>query len=158
MPDVSKLFPADRQAMQQVQSLLTANGIRQDPNLDYICGIYDDDGLLIATGSAFGNTLRCFAVDEQPEALLERPLADVGDLGLAGQGARHAGKAQLMKLIDGRMVEHGKSLSVVVVGATHIGVFGGQAGLGRRADDALLVQSIFQEAMPKFQLEDSCRL
>ena len=65
MPDVSKLFPADRQAMQQVQSLLTANGIRQDPNLDYICGIYDDDGLLIATGSAFGNTLRCFAVDEQ---------------------------------------------------------------------------------------------
>ena len=72
MPDVSKLFPADRRAMQQVQSLLAVNGIRQDPHLDYICGIYNDDGQLIATGSAFGNTLRCFAVapNHQGEGLL----------------------------------------------------------------------------------------
>ncbi len=50
-------------ANQQVDALLARAGIRRDANLDYTCGIFDSDDRLIATGSTFGNTLRCFAVD-----------------------------------------------------------------------------------------------
>ena len=72
MPDISRIYPTDRRAMAEVDRLLTGEGIRRDANLDYICGIYDDDYRLIATGSCFGNTLRCFAVDHshQGEGLL----------------------------------------------------------------------------------------
>ena len=45
------------------------------------------------------------------------------------------------------MVEHGKSLSVVVIGATQIGVFEGQTGLGRGADDPLLVQTVLPDRL-----------
>jgi len=90
-------------------------------------------------------TVRGLAVDEQAEALIERQLADVRGLRLAGQGTGHAGETQLVEFIDGRMVEHGKSRSVVVIGATQIGVFDGQTGLGRGADDALLVQTVLQD-------------
>ena len=72
MPDISPIYPTDRRAMAEVDRLLTGEGIRRDGNLDYICGIYDENYKLIATGSAFGNTLRCFAVDHrhQGEGLL----------------------------------------------------------------------------------------
>ncbi|MBR4696390.1 MAG: [Selenomonadaceae bacterium] len=63
MPDISRIYPDDRQAMEKLDRLLAGEGIRRDANLDYICGIYDDSYSLIATGSCFGNTLRCFAVD-----------------------------------------------------------------------------------------------
>ncbi|MCH3960253.1 MAG: [citrate (pro-3S)-lyase] ligase [Selenomonas sp.] len=81
MPDVAKIFPSDRHALAQVDTLLAAEGIRRDPNLDYICGIYEDDQL-IATGSAFGNTLRCFAVDHghQGEGLLNTIITHLMDI------------------------------------------------------------------------------
>jgi [citrate (pro-3S)-lyase] ligase len=73
MPDISKIYPEDRHARAEVVRLLEGEGIRLDKNLDYTCGIYDDDyNHLIATGSCFKNTLRCFAVDSrhQGEGLL----------------------------------------------------------------------------------------
>jgi len=59
---VSKISPKDSTANKMVDALLTEEGIRRDANLDYMCGIFDDDGQLIATGSYFGNTIRCCAV------------------------------------------------------------------------------------------------
>lgn len=47
-----------------VDALLLRAGLRRDMLADYICGVYDDDFTLCATGSCFQNTLRCLAVDE----------------------------------------------------------------------------------------------
>lgn len=62
----------DTRSLAAVDALLAAEGIRRDANLDYICAMLDEDGVPIATGSCFGNTLRCFAVrgDHQGEGLL----------------------------------------------------------------------------------------
>lgn len=64
----------DNAAWRQVDALLEQEGIRRDANLDYTCGLFDEDRRLAATGSAFGNTLRCFAVDKsrQGEGLLNQ--------------------------------------------------------------------------------------
>lgn len=64
----------DKRAWAQVDRLLEQEGIRRDANLDYTCGIFDGDGGLAATGSCFGSTLRCFAVDKsrQGEGLLNQ--------------------------------------------------------------------------------------
>ena len=61
---------------QQVDALLEREGIQRDGNLDYTCGLFDDNWDLVATGSAFGPTLRCFAVDHahQGEGLLNEIL------------------------------------------------------------------------------------
>lgn len=69
---ISKIYPGDRFANTQIQKLLQEEGIRQDPNLDYTCGMYDEDMNIIATGSLFGNTLRCMAVSHlhQGEGLM----------------------------------------------------------------------------------------
>ncbi|MBR5111047.1 MAG: [Clostridia bacterium] len=69
---ISQISPMDRRAMDQVDRLLEREGIQRDDHLDYICGMYDDDYQVIATGSCFGSTLRCFAVDHahQGEGLL----------------------------------------------------------------------------------------
>ena len=69
---VTQIFPTDRRAFAQVDALLAQEGIRRDANLDYTAVMYDDDYRVIATGSCFGNTLRCFAVDHrhQGEGLL----------------------------------------------------------------------------------------
>ena len=49
----------------QVDALLVENGITRDANLDYICAMVDEENRVIATGSCFGATLRCFAVSQQ---------------------------------------------------------------------------------------------
>ena len=69
---ISKIYPGDRFANSQIQKLLQEEGIRRDPNLDYTCGMYDDNMNIIATGSLFGNTLRCMAVSHlhQGEGLM----------------------------------------------------------------------------------------
>lgn len=75
MPDYLRVIaPSDGFAQDQLDRLLTAEGIRRDGNLDYSCGIFDEEERLIATGSCFGNTLRCLAVarDHQGEGLLNR--------------------------------------------------------------------------------------
>jgi len=69
---VSEVSASDRHAMAQVDALLLKEGIKRDGNLDYTSAVYDDDYNVIATGSAFGNTLRCFAVssEHQGEGLM----------------------------------------------------------------------------------------
>ncbi len=71
---ISQIRPEDRRALEEVDALLQQEGIRRDQNLDYICGMYDEDYHIIATGSCFGSTLRCFAVDHrhQGEGLLNQ--------------------------------------------------------------------------------------
>ena len=62
----------DRNTMAQVETLLHQEGIQKDANQDYTCAMLDEDYCVVATGSCFGNTLRCFAVrsDHQGEGLL----------------------------------------------------------------------------------------
>ena len=69
---VSKIYASDKRANAAVEKLLTSEGIRRDKNLDYTCAIYDGDDNVIATGSCFGNTLRCMAVshEHQGEGLM----------------------------------------------------------------------------------------
>lgn len=74
---ISQVYPDDKQSLAQVDHLLESEGIQRDGNLDYICGMCDEDGRIIATGSCFGATLRCFAVsgDHQGEGLLNEILS-----------------------------------------------------------------------------------
>ena len=69
---ISSVGPKDRYMMEQVEALLEREGIHLDKNLDYTAAMLDDDYNVIATGSCFGNTLRCMAVssDHQGEALM----------------------------------------------------------------------------------------
>lgn len=71
---LSQVGVNDLQALAQVDALLEKEGIQRDTHLDYICALYDEDFQIIATGSCFGNTLRCFAVssDHQGEGLLNQ--------------------------------------------------------------------------------------
>ena len=71
---VSHIYLDDSEMMEQVRSLLKREDLELDQNLDYTCGICDEEGTLIATGSAFGETLRCFAVapEHRGEGLLNR--------------------------------------------------------------------------------------
>ena len=52
--------------------MLHQERIQKDANLDYTCAMLDEDYGVVATGSCFGNTLRCFAgrSDHQGEGLL----------------------------------------------------------------------------------------
>ena len=56
---------SDKRMLAQVDALLEENGITRDANLDYICAMVDEENRVIATGSCFGATLRCFAVSQQ---------------------------------------------------------------------------------------------
>lgn len=69
---IVQVYPSDARMMAQVDALLQTEGIRRDANLDYTCAVCDEQGNVIATGSCFGNTLRCFAVSRahQGEGLL----------------------------------------------------------------------------------------
>lgn len=71
---ISQISHNDKTAIQSVTALLQTEGIRLDANLDYTCGMYDDEMNIIATGSCFGNTLRCLAVssDHQGEGLMNQ--------------------------------------------------------------------------------------
>ncbi len=57
-----QILPGSRWENEQVDKLLEAEGIRRDGNLDYTCGLFDEEWNLAATGSCFHNTLRCLAV------------------------------------------------------------------------------------------------
>ena len=71
---ISQIYPSDILANKQINELLLAEGIRRDANLDYTCDMYDDEMNIIATGSCFGNTLRCMAVSNahQGEGLMNQ--------------------------------------------------------------------------------------
>ena len=69
---ISRVYPNDKRTLAQVDALLEQEGIRRDGNLDYIAAMFDEDYKAIATGSCFGNTLRCMAVshEHQGEGLM----------------------------------------------------------------------------------------
>ena len=48
---ISEIRKNDRYAVSQMDSLLKEEGIRRDENLDYSCGLYDEDYELVGTGS-----------------------------------------------------------------------------------------------------------
>lgn len=79
---ISQIYPSDRRALAQVDSLLSEEGLKRDANLDYTCAMYDRDYHVIATGSCFGNTLRCFAVSRshQGEGLLNEILTHLVEM------------------------------------------------------------------------------
>lgn len=71
---LTTISPGDARGQKQVDALLEQEGIRRDGNLDYTCGLFDSSWRLAATGSCFGNTIRCLAVDRdrQGEGLLNQ--------------------------------------------------------------------------------------
>lgn len=79
---LTAISPSDTRAQRQVDALLNQEGIRRDKNLDYTCGLFDEDWNLAATGSCFGNTLRCLAVDRdhQGEGLLNQIAAHLMEI------------------------------------------------------------------------------
>ncbi len=87
---LSSVSPADKRTMAKVERLLEQEGIRRDRNLDYTCGIFDDEGDLIATGSCFKNTIRCLAVSgaHQGEGLLNRVVSHLMEV-QTGRGFAH---------------------------------------------------------------------
>lgn len=74
---ISQVYPSDKRTLAQIDTLLLQEGIRRDANLDYISAVYDENYHVIATGSCFGNTLRCFAVshEHQGEGLLNQVIS-----------------------------------------------------------------------------------
>ncbi|MDO5401407.1 MAG: [citrate (pro-3S)-lyase] ligase [Eubacteriales bacterium] len=79
---ISQVSPTDRRSLAQIDDLLCREGISRDGNLDYICAMYDEDDRIIATGSCFGPTLRCFAVsrEHQGEGLLNEIISHLIDV------------------------------------------------------------------------------
>lgn len=79
---ISQIHFTDRCALAKVDALLVQEGLRRDANLDYTCAMYDSRGCVIATGSCFGNTLRCLAVSKshQGEGLLNEILTHLMDV------------------------------------------------------------------------------
>ena len=79
---LSSVSPRDARALAQIDALLLREGIRRDRHLDYICALFDEDGQAVATGSCFGNTLRCLAVssERQGEGLLNRIVSHLMEL------------------------------------------------------------------------------
>ena len=82
---ITQVSPRDRGMLAQVDRLLHQEGITRDGNLDYIAPMLDEDGEVIATGSCFGGTLRCFAVDasHQGEGLLNQVVSHLMDYQLS---------------------------------------------------------------------------
>lgn len=87
---VSTIYPSDKKAFKKIDALLEKEGLIRDANLDYSCAIYDEHFNIIATGSAFGPTLRCFAVDSshQGEGLLNKIVSHLMDMQF-GRGNLH---------------------------------------------------------------------
>ncbi len=79
---ISQIYPNDTYSLKQIDLLLEQEGLCRDNNLDYICAMYDENYRIIATGSCFGNTLRCFAVssEHQGEGLLNRIITHLIDV------------------------------------------------------------------------------
>jgi [citrate (pro-3S)-lyase] ligase len=72
--NISTIYKSDIRSNKQLDELLKTEGIRRDANLEYTCGIFDESMNLIASGSYFGNTLRCLAVSSshQGEGLMNK--------------------------------------------------------------------------------------
>ena len=62
---IGKLLDNDKKGYLAVDKLLEAEGLKRDPNLDYTCAVYDEEGDIVATGSCFANSLLCLAVSQK---------------------------------------------------------------------------------------------
>ena len=73
---------ADPFALAEMDALLRREGIKRDQHLDYSCGLYDEEEELLATGSCFGNTIRCLAVSggRRGEGLLVQVMGHLMDV------------------------------------------------------------------------------
>lgn len=82
---ISQVYPSDRRSLAEIDALLQKEGISRDSNLDYICAMYDGNDEIIATGSCFGPTLRCFAVsrEHQGEGLLNAIISHLMEVQVA---------------------------------------------------------------------------
>ena len=82
---VSQVYPSDKRSLAGVDALLHREGITRDGNLDYICAMRDENDGIIATGSCFGCTLRCFAVsrEHQGEGLLNEIISHLMEVQMA---------------------------------------------------------------------------
>lgn len=71
---ISAIPQRNARKMAQVTALLNEEGIRLDQNIDYTCGLWSEDGDLVATGSTFHKSLRCLAVSSkhQGEGLMNQ--------------------------------------------------------------------------------------
>ena len=80
--EIREITCRDKEALLQVRSLLASEGLTVDAHLDYTCGLFDEQDTLIATGSCFASTLRCFAVarDHQGEGLLNEVVTHLMDV------------------------------------------------------------------------------
>lgn len=78
---ISKIYPSDKRNLDLINRLLLEENIKKDANLDYTCAMFDSDMNIIATGSCFGNTLRCLAVNKlyQGEGFLNQIVSHLID-------------------------------------------------------------------------------
>ncbi len=67
--------PKNRRLNELVDQLLEQEGIQRDQNLDYTCALLNEEGMPVATGSCFRDTLRCLAADSRHQG--EGLMADV---------------------------------------------------------------------------------
>ena len=88
--EIMQIRPDNRRMLSKVDALLAQEGIRRDQSLEYICAMVDEDYQVIATGSFFHDTLRCFAVDHrhQGEGLLNQIVSHLCEVE-AQQGRLH---------------------------------------------------------------------
>lgn len=79
---ISQVYSWDKRSLKQIDALLQREGISRDANLDYMCAMRDGHDEIIATGSCFGSTLRCFAVssEHQGEGLLNEIISHLMDV------------------------------------------------------------------------------
>ena len=82
---ISSVPAWDQSTLSQVDRLLLREGITRDANLDYVAAMTDENGEVIATGSCFRQTLRCFAVssEHQGEGLLNQIISHLMEVQLA---------------------------------------------------------------------------
>ncbi len=87
---ISKVSPDDKRSNQLIDQLLLGEGIRRDKNLDYTCAMFDEDFNVVATGSCYGNTLRCLAVssNHQGEGLMNQIMSHLTEYQFS-QGNSH---------------------------------------------------------------------
>src|SRR6516164_6627963 len=65
-----------------------------------------------------------------------------------GEGARHAGEAELVHLVNGLMGQHDQASSMVVAGAADVGVVGQQLVLPGRSG-RLLVEPMLEDRLDR---------
>ena len=87
---ISKVSSDDKRSNQLIDQLLLGEGIRRDKNLDYTCAMFDEDFNVVATGSCYGNTLRCLAVssNHQGEGLMNQVMSHLTEVQFS-QGNSH---------------------------------------------------------------------